>query len=45
MVQVFTSLRMEMYIKANSRMGIDKAREATLGQIKAIIRVNGWQIK
>lgn len=34
-----------MYIKANSRMVIDKGREATLGQIKAIIRVNGWQIK
>lgn len=36
---------MEMFIKANLRMVIDKAREVTLGRIKVITRANGWQTK
>lgn len=41
MVLEFMSSRMEMFMKENSKMEIDKGKGVTLGQIKAIIKVNG----
>lgn len=41
MVLEFMSSRMEMFMKENFKMEIDKGKEVTLGQIKAIIKVNG----
>ena len=41
MVLEYMSSRMEMFMKENFKMEIDKGKEVTLGQIKAIIKVNG----
>lgn len=41
MVLEFMSSQMEMFMKENFKMEIDKVKEVTLGQIKAIIKVNG----
>jgi hypothetical protein len=41
MVQDYIFLQMGIFIKVNLKMEIDKAKEATHGQIKATIKVNG----
>lgn len=41
MVLEFMSSRMEMFMKENFKMEIDKGKGVTLGQIKVIIKVNG----
>jgi hypothetical protein len=39
------SLQMVIFIKVNSKMVIDKERVNILGQIKVIMKVNGFVIK
>lgn len=45
MAQEFMFSQMEMFMKENFRMEIDKGKEVTLGQTKVITKVNGLLIK